>query len=67
MANSLKQDKAQNLHWLEENYKLTLDQIKALYQYGYFQYSCGNYGEASSYLYHFRVLSTDPVLTMTKV
>lgn len=65
VANSLKQDKAQNLHWLEENYKLTLDQIKALYQYGYFQYSCGNYGEASSYLYHFRVLSTDPVLTIS--
>lgn len=45
--------------------QLTLDQINALYRYGYFQYSCGNYGEASSYLYHFRVLSTDPVLTVS--
>lgn len=65
VANSLKQDKAQNLQWLEENYKLTLEQIKVLYHYGYFQYSCGNYREASSYLYHFRVLSTDPVLTVS--
>ncbi|KAN0062272.1 eukaryotic translation initiation factor 3 subunit E [Thecaphora frezii] len=65
VASALKQDKAQNLQWLEENYKLTIDQINALYRYGYFQFSCGNYGEASSYLYHFRVLSTDPVLTMS--
>ncbi|MCO5593186.1 hypothetical protein L7F22_047193 [Adiantum nelumboides] len=65
VADSLKQDKAQNLQWLEEHYNLTLDQINALYRYGYFQYSCGNYGEASSYLYHFRVLSTDPVLTVS--
>jgi translation initiation factor 3 subunit E len=48
-----------------DSLQLTLDQINALYRYGYFQYSCGNYGEASSYLYHFRVLSTDPVLTVS--
>ncbi|EPQ26153.1 uncharacterized protein PFL1_06361 [Pseudozyma flocculosa PF-1] len=65
VVSALKQDKAQNLQWLEENYKLTVDQINALYRYGYFQFSCGNYGDASSYLYHFRVLSTDPVLTMS--
>lgn len=65
VANSLKQDKTQNLHWLEENYNLTLEQIKALYEYGYFHYNAGNYGDASSYLYHFRVLSTDPVLTVS--
>lgn len=65
VANSLRQDKAQNLQWLEENYQLTLEQISSLYRFGYFQYSCGNYREASSYLYHFRVLSTDPVLTVS--
>ncbi|PWZ02639.1 eukaryotic translation initiation factor 3 subunit E [Testicularia cyperi] len=65
VASALKQDKAQNLQWLEEKYDLTVEQINALYRYGYFQFNCGNYGDASSYLYHFRVLSTDPVLTMS--
>lgn len=45
--------------------QLTADQINALYHYGYFHFACGNYGEASSYLYHFRVLSVDPVLTLS--
>ncbi|SJX60431.1 related to eukaryotic initiation factor 3e subunit [Sporisorium reilianum f. sp. reilianum] len=65
VASALKQDKTQNLQWLEEKYNLTSEQINALYRYGYFQFNCGNYGDASSYLYHFRVLSTDPVLTMS--
>lgn len=59
VASALKQDKALNLEWLQQNYKLTLEQIDALYRYGYFQYSCGNYSEASSYLYHYRILATD--------
>ena len=59
VANALKQDKALNLEWLQQNYKLTLEQIDALYHYGHFHYSCGNYKEASSYLYHYRVLATD--------
>lgn len=45
--------------------QLTLDQISTLYHYGHFQFSCGNYNEASSYLYHFRILSIDPVLTLS--
>ncbi|KAL9937768.1 hypothetical protein V8E36_003313 [Tilletia maclaganii] len=65
VVSALKQDKAQNLKFLEDNYKLTIEQINALYRYGQFHFSCGNYGEASSYLYHFRVLSTDPVLTLS--
>lgn len=65
VASALKQDKTQNLIWLEENYKLTEEQIKTLYRYGHFQFNCGNYGEASSYLYHFRILSTDSALTMS--
>ncbi|WFD06428.1 eukaryotic translation initiation factor 3 subunit E [Malassezia vespertilionis] len=63
VANALKQDKALNFDWLKQNYNLTLDEIDALYHYGYFQYSCGNYSEASSYLYHFCVLSPDNKLT----
>lgn len=42
-----------------------MDQITTLYHYGYFQFSCGNYAQASSYLYHFRILSTDPDLTLS--
>ncbi|KAH9920423.1 eukaryotic translation initiation factor 3 subunit 6 [Fomitopsis serialis] len=44
---------------------VTLEQINALYNFGQFQYSYGNYSGAADYLYHFRVLSTDPDLTMS--
>lgn len=33
--------------------------VNALYEFGNFQYSCGNYGAAADLLYQFRVLSTD--------
>ncbi|CAO1620476.1 unnamed protein product [Parajaminaea phylloscopi] len=65
VASALKQDKEKNLEWLKQNYDLTLEQLNVLYRYGYFHFSCGNYGQASSYLYHFRILSTDPVLTLS--
>ena len=38
---------------------MTLEQITALYNFGQFQYTYGNYTGAADYLYHFRVLSTD--------
>jgi len=59
VAQALRQDKNQNLQYLKDNYNLTLDQITALYNFGQFQYSYGNYSGAADYLYHFRVLSTD--------
>ncbi|KAH8832549.1 eukaryotic translation initiation factor 3, subunit 6 [Flagelloscypha sp. PMI_526] len=59
VAQALRQDKNQNLQYLKDNYNLTLDQIRALYNFGQFQYSYGNYSGAADYLYHFRVLSTD--------
>ncbi|KAI4527279.1 eIF3 subunit 6 N terminal domain-containing protein [Schizophyllum commune] len=65
VAQSLKQDKNQNLQYLKENYNLTLDQISALYNFGNFQFSYGNYSGAADYLYHFRVLSTDPDLLIS--
>ncbi|KAE9389697.1 hypothetical protein BT96DRAFT_980617 [Gymnopus androsaceus JB14] len=40
-------------------------QITALYNFGKFQYSYGNYSGAADYLYHFRVLSTDLDLTIS--
>ncbi|KAH9480893.1 Eukaryotic translation initiation factor 3 subunit E [Psilocybe cubensis] len=59
VAQALRQDKNQNLQYLKDNYNLTLEQITALYNFGQFQYSYGNYSGAADYLYHFRVLSTD--------
>lgn len=45
--------------------QVTLEQINALYNFGKFQYTYGNYSGAADYLYHFRVLSTDHDLTMS--
>ncbi|KAK0498282.1 eukaryotic translation initiation factor 3 subunit 6 [Armillaria luteobubalina] len=59
VAQALRQDKNQNLQYLKEHYNVTLEQITALYNFGKFQYSYGNYSGAADYLYHFRVLSTD--------
>jgi translation initiation factor 3 subunit E len=39
--------------------QLNLEHITALYNFGKFQYTYGNYSGAADYLYHFRVLSTD--------
>ncbi|SAM04836.1 hypothetical protein [Absidia glauca] len=56
---ALRQDKSQNLEYLKQNYNITEDMINILYEFGQFQYSCGDYGGAADMLYHFRVLSTD--------
>lgn len=45
--------------------QVTLEQITALYTFGKFQYSYGNYSGAADYLYHFRVLSTDNDLNVS--
>ncbi|CAG7846791.1 Eukaryotic translation initiation factor 3 subunit E {ECO:0000255/HAMAP-Rule:MF_03004} Short=eIF3e {ECO:0000255/HAMAP-Rule:MF_03004} [Serendipita indica DSM 11827] len=65
VAQALRQDKIQNLHYLKENYNLTLDHIQALYTFGQFQYATGNYSNAAEYLYHFRILSTDADLNLS--
>ncbi|KAI5989640.1 eIF3 subunit 6 N terminal domain-containing protein [Pisolithus orientalis] len=62
VAQALRQDKNQNLTFLKDNYNVTLEQINALYNFGQFQYTYGNYSGAADYLYHFRVLSTDSEL-----
>ncbi|KAH9925371.1 eukaryotic translation initiation factor 3 subunit 6 [Epithele typhae] len=65
VAQALRQDKNQNLQFLRDNYNVTVEQIIALYNFGKFQYSYGNYSGAADYLYHFRILSTDPDLTIS--
>jgi translation initiation factor 3 subunit E len=42
-----------------------LEHISALYTFGQFQYTYGNYSGAADYLYHFRILSTDPDLNLS--
>ena len=44
---------------------LTLEQITALYNFGQFQYTYGNYSDATDCLYHFCVLSTDNDLNIS--
>lgn len=45
--------------------QLDVEQIDALYQYGQFAYSLGDYAAASDYLNSFRILSVDPSLTLS--
>ncbi|TCD65957.1 eukaryotic translation initiation factor 3 subunit E [Steccherinum ochraceum] len=65
VAQALRQDKIQNLAYLKEKHNVTLEQITALYNFGQFQYTYGNYSGAADYLYHFRVLSTDTDLNIS--
>ncbi|MBW0497644.1 hypothetical protein O181_037359 [Austropuccinia psidii MF-1] len=64
---ALRQDKAQNLAYLEKEHNVNLSQINLLYQYGHYNYTIGNYGGSSDYLYHFRVLSTDNDLVLSSL
>ena len=56
---STPRQKSKSATYLKDNYGLTLEQITALYNFGKFQYTYGNYSGAADYLYNFRVLSTD--------
>lgn len=59
LVKQLKQEKAQNLPWLQREHGIGSEQIDALYQYAKFQFDCGNYSEAAEFLYHYRTLSTN--------
>lgn len=63
VANALRQDKAQNLVFLRDSHGINIEHINVLYTLGQFDYNRGNYAGAIDHLYHFRVLSTDQVLT----
>ncbi|KAG1055741.1 hypothetical protein G6F43_002321 [Rhizopus delemar] len=56
---ALCQDKTENIQYLRDNYRFTDESINILYEFGQFQYNCGDYGGAADYLYHYRILSTD--------
>lgn len=59
VINNLRSDKVANLNYLKENHGVTQEMVDNLYDFGQFQYSCGDYGSAAELLYQFRILSTD--------
>ena len=59
LVKQLRQDKAHNLQFLEENFQIGPAQIDALYHFAKFQFDCGNYTASAEYLYHYRTLGTN--------
>ncbi|KAM7203171.1 eukaryotic translation initiation factor 3 subunit E [Naviculisporaceae sp. PSN 640] len=59
VVDKMRSDKVANLEFLSREHGVTNDMVNALYDFGNFQYSCGNYEAASELLHIFRVLSTD--------
>lgn len=59
VVNNFRSDKVANLNYLKDNHGVTPEMVNALYEFGQFQYSCGDYNSASELLYQFRILSTD--------
>lgn len=59
VVSNLRSDKVANLTYLKDNHNVTPEMVSALYDFGQFQYSCGDYQSASELLYQFRILSTD--------
>lgn len=56
----LKQDKTQNMTFLQKEFSIGPDEVDALYHFAKWNFECGNYSAASEYLYHYRTLSTHP-------
>ncbi|KAH8174920.1 PCI domain-containing protein [Sarocladium implicatum] len=59
VVNGLRSDKVANLEFLKNQHGVTIEMVNALYDFGQFQFRCGQYGPAADMLYQFRVLSTD--------
>ena len=59
VTNNFRSDKAGNMSYLKENHGVTQQMVDTLYDFGQFQYNCGDYASASELLYQFRILSTD--------
>ena len=59
VVSNLRSDKVANLKFLEQNHGVTIPMVDMLYDFGRFQYDCGNYQAAAHLLDRFRILSTD--------
>jgi translation initiation factor 3 subunit E len=56
VVSNFRSDKVANLKYLETEHGVTADMVNLLYDFGNFQYSCGEYVQAADLLYQFRVL-----------
>lgn len=56
VTNNLRADKVANLNYLRENHGVTPEMVTALYDFGQFQYTYGDYAGAGELLYQFRIL-----------
>ncbi|KXS99451.1 hypothetical protein AC578_8160 [Pseudocercospora eumusae] len=59
VINNLRSDKQSNMNYLKENHGVTQQMVDQLYDFGQFQFTCGEYEPAADSLYQFRILSTD--------
>jgi translation initiation factor 3 subunit E len=60
VVSNFRSDKVANLKYLETEHGVTADMVDALYVYGNFLYSCGEYQASADVLYQFRVLVSLP-------
>jgi translation initiation factor 3 subunit E len=56
VVSNFRSDKVANLKYLETDHGVTAEMVNQLYEFGNFQYSCGEYVQAADLLYQFRVL-----------
>ncbi|KAK5017464.1 eukaryotic translation initiation factor 3 subunit E [Cryomyces antarcticus] len=59
VTNNLRSDKVANFNYLKEQHGVSTEMMDMLYDYGQFQYSCGDYSSAATLLFQFRFLSTN--------
>jgi translation initiation factor 3 subunit E len=59
VVGNLRSDKESNMRYLKDNHGVTAQMVEQVYEYGQFEYSCGDYNHAADLLYQYRVLSTD--------
>lgn len=59
VVGQLRSDKESNMAYLQREHGVTKAMVEQLYEFGQFQYSCGDYHSASELLYQYRILSTD--------
>lgn len=66
VVGNLRSDKVANLNYLKDQHGVTVEMVNTLYDFGQFQYSCGDYGSAAELLYQFRILVRKALLLPKK-
>ncbi|TIA70993.1 hypothetical protein E3P77_02986 [Wallemia ichthyophaga] len=60
-------DNTKNCEILTSKFNLPVSSFEVLYEYGTFQFSCGNYTAAAEYFYHYRLLSTNSTTLLSSL